>query len=257
MPGPTFPLAAASVRASLLLRPLPATWLAAIAILVLIAGAAYCLGYEALTTGRAAWPLGLLWSAYAILPWLLLFEGVKRREWDADLVVAGPMLAILFALTAAFSLSAEWASDWLRQRDSAPVALMLLRRGPAIGATAILLMLARREQQLAMRRSPSPPAETEVETLRRHAPSIRWIQAADNYLELHLDGQVWTRRITMREAAALLEPLGFVRIHRSFIVNRSHVAAVVRMDGAPAVKTRDGAVLPAGKAFSGNLRHLH
>ena len=61
----------------------------------------------------------------------------------------------------------------------------------------------------------------------------------------------------MREAEAILEPLGFVRVHRSFIVNREHVDGVVRHKGEPNVRTRDGTLLPIGKAFSGNLRQLH
>ena len=92
--------------------------------------------------------------------------------------------------------------------------------------------------------------------LRRHSSSIRWIQAADNYLELHLDGQVWTRRITMCQAAEILQPLGFVRVHRSVIVNRNHVERVVPQSGGAAVRMTDGTSLPTGRAFSGNLHQL-
>ena len=64
------------------------------------------------------------------------------------------------------------------------------------------------------------------------------------------------RRLTMREAASILEPLGFVRIHRSFLVNRRNVAAVVRDNGRVAVETLDGALLPTGRAFSAEVRRL-
>lgn len=245
------------LHAAALLRPMPPALLLPIATAVWLAGAAYCLGYEEMTSGRAAWPQGLLWSAYAVLPWLLLFEGVKRREWRTGASVRTTRLAGLLILTGVLSIACELASDAVRLATSAPVGLMLLRRLPAIAATLLLLLLARRDRHQASRRAAPPMPEAEADTLRRHAPAIRWIQAADNYLELHLDGQVWTRRITMREAESLLEPMGFVRIHRSFLVNRDHVAAVVRRDGAPAVRTKDGAVLPAGKAFSSNLRRLH
>jgi two-component system LytT family response regulator len=85
--------------------------------------------------------------------------------------------------------------------------------------------------------------------LRRHAARIRWVRAADNYVELHLDGRILTLRVTMREAAAILGPFGFVRIHRSYIVSRGQVDARV----GTSVRMKDGAELPVGQAYSANL----
>lgn len=240
----------------MLLRPLPAAWLVPLAALVLTAGAAYCLGYEGLQGGIAGWPGSYLWSAYAVLPWLVLFEAVKRLEWERDRPISPAGLALLLAATGAFSVGLEFLFDWLRDDRSAPVGLQVMRRLPAIAATLLLLLLARREQKAALSSAPPPATASEAEGLRRHAESVRWIRAADNYLELHLPGQVLMRRMTMREAGSILEPLGFVRIHRSYLVNRRHVAAVVRDGGRVAVKTVEGALLPAGRAFSAGLRGL-
>ena len=226
--------------------------LVAVALIVWIAGAAYCMGYERLQTGLGAWPGSLLWSAYGVLPWLALFEAVKRREARTGRPLGLAALAGLLVATGAVSLLLEG----IAQPNGSPLALQVMRRLPAVAATLLLLLLARRER-VALARQAAPAVESEVDALRRHAPAIRWIRAADNYLELHLDGQIWTRRITMREAEGILEPLGFVRVHRSFIVNREHVEGVVRHKGEPNVRTRDGTLLPIGKAFSGNLRQLH
>jgi hypothetical protein len=243
-------------RAAHLLRPLPPAILLPAALVVWVAGAAYCLGYEELQSGNARWPLGLIWSAYAVLPWLFLIEGIKRWEWSTDEHLGVATTILLLLATGILSLALEQFFNWASESHSAPLALQLMRRLPAIAATILLLLLSRREKRAAARRV-SAAAESEIAALRRHAPSIRWIRAADNYLELHLDGQVWTRRITMREAEGILEPLGFVRVHRSFIVNREHVDGVVRHKGESNVRTRDGTLLPIGKAFSGNLRQLH
>ena len=64
----------------MVLRPLPPLLFLPVALVVLVAGGAYCLGYEGLSGGIGQWPASLLWSAYGVLPWLFLFEGVKRRE---------------------------------------------------------------------------------------------------------------------------------------------------------------------------------
>lgn len=240
----------------MLLRPVPAPWLVPLAAVVLTAGAAYCLGYEGLQGGIGEWPGSYLWSAYAVLPWLALFELVKRAEWERDRPFGPVVLALLLVGTGAFSIGLEFLVDWLRGSRSAPVGLQLMRRMPAIAATLMLLLLARREQKAALAAAPPPATPSEAEAIRAHAQSVRWIQAADNYLELHLPGQVLMRRLTMREAASILEPLGFVRIHRSYLVNRRHVATVVRDDGRTMVRTVDGILLPTGRAFSAQLRQL-
>ena len=240
----------------MLLRPMPAAWLVPLAALVLTAGAAYCLGYEGLQGGIAGWPGSYLWAAYAVLPWLALFELVKRAEWERDKAFGPAMLALLLVATGLLSVGLEYLVDGLRGSRSAPIGLQLMRRLPAIAATLMLLLLARREQKTALAEAPPPATAGEAEALRRHAQSVRWIRAADNYLELHLPGQVLMRRLTMREAAAILEPLGFVRIHRSYLVNRRHVAAMVRGKDGPAVSMAGGTRLPAGRAFSVNLRTL-
>lgn len=248
-------MAAASLRADMLLRPLPAAWLVPLAAAVLTAGAAYCLGYEGLSGGAGAWPGSFLWSACAVLPWLASFELAKRVEWERDRPLGAGTVAALLVGTGALSIGLEYLVDALKGESSAPLGLLLLRRLPAIAATLLLLLLARREQRSA--RTASPPASAgEAEHLRAGAGAVRWIQAADNYLELHADGRVRTVRMTMREAASILEPLGFVRIHRSFLVNRAHVDAVVGSGKNAAVRTLDGTVLPAGRAFGGNLRGL-
>ncbi len=245
----------APFRLADLLRPLPVALLLPVVLVVWVAGAAYCLGYEELQSGDARWPLGLLWSAYAVLPWLFLIEGIKRWEWSRNEQLGAVTTILLLVATGALSLTFEQLLNWASGSPS-PLALQVMRRLPAIAATVPLLLLSRREKRALARRA-SAAGENEIDTLRRHAPEIRWIRAADNYLELHLDGQVWTRRITMREAEGILGPLGFVRVHRSFIVNREHIEGVVRHKGESNVRTRDGTLLPIGKAFSGNLRQLH
>lgn len=249
-------MATGSLRSDMLLRPVPAAWLVPLAAIVLTAGAAYCLGYEGLQGGVGAWPGSYLWSAYAVLPWLALFELVKRAEWERDRPFEPALLALLLVGTGVFSIGLEYLVDWIRGSRSAPVALQLMRRLPAIAATLMLLLLARREGRAALAAAPPPASAGEAETLRRHAESVRWIQAADNYLELHLPGQVLMRRLTMREAASILEPLGFVRVHRSYLVNRRHVAGVIRDNGRVSVETVDGILLPTGRAFSAEVRRL-
>ena len=229
-----------------LMRPLaPGPFIIA-SLLVLVAGAAYCLGYERLPFGHGHWAPSLSWSAGAIWPWLLLFEAVKRRLWSPR-PLSRRAIAAAFLATAAVSVLIEYSADTLGGYPLAPLALTLLRRLPAMAACVLLVELALQARALAGQRG----AEAVYGSLDLPmlAPDISWVRAAENYVEMHGKTRTRTHRMTMREAAALFEPLDFVRIHRSFLVNRSHVAGIHRRGKRAFVVMRDGETLPIGKAF--------
>ena len=81
-------------------------------------------------------------------------------------------------------------------------------------------------------------------------PDIVWIGAADYYAELHTkDGKIHLVRETLQHLEERLDPLKFIRVHRSTIVHLDHVAEI-RTDSAERqiVVLRDGTQLPLGKA---------
>ena len=82
------------------------------------------------------------------------------------------------------------------------------------------LDLLRREEKLAVRDG--------GRTVRVDLHSIRWIDAAGDYMCIHTDGDApngntLILRATMRELEKQLDPQRFPRIHRSTIVNASRV----------------------------------
>ena len=56
--------------------------------------------------------------------------------------------------------------------------------------------------------------------------SIDWVDAAGDYMCVHVDGEIFVLRGTMKRLEELLDPTIFVRIHRSAIVNRHRVSAL-------------------------------
>ena len=84
------------------------------------------------------------------------------------------------------------------------------------------------------------------------AEAIDYVAAADNYVELHSNGRVTMRRMTLAEAERALAGQGFVRIHRRFLVNRSRIATVSG-NGDKMVRLDGGAELPVGRRFAANL----
>ncbi len=55
-------------------------------------------------------------------------------------------------------------------------------------------------------------------------PDIDWIEGAGVYVNLHVDGKEVLHRSSLTELEGLLDPLRFVRIHRSVIVNLDRIA---------------------------------
>jgi hypothetical protein len=98
------------------------------------------------------------------------------------------------------------------------------------------------------------PAPLEVrDGARRHfvrPADIVWAEAAGNYVALKLEGRELLMRTPLAALEARLEAAGFVRIHRSRLVNRTWIASVASTAaGDFTVTLRDG------RTLAGSRRH--
>jgi two-component system, LytTR family, response regulator len=86
---------------------------------------------------------------------------------------------------------------------------------------------------------------------------IHWIEAAGNYVCLHLGKAEHILRETLKSLEARLDPGSFARIHRSAIVNLDRIAHLEPIEhGEYLVTLRDGTSLYATRSFSRRLRDL-
>jgi two-component system LytT family response regulator len=217
---------------------------------VWIAGASYCHGYQFFLTGEetGSWSGSLTWSAIAVVPWFALFEWSKEPQ-GAEATRRPAILAGLVLGIAAFSIACEYLVDFCVGDVTDRFGLLVMRRLPAIGVSVLLITLTRR----AVMRRPVNPATVELSTI---AKAIDWIEAADNYVELHVGGRTVMRRMTMRDAEHALAGRGFVRIHRRFLINRERIDTIVGSNGDRVVRLVDGTELGVGRAFAPNLSRL-
>jgi two-component system LytT family response regulator len=85
---------------------------------------------------------------------------------------------------------------------------------------------------------------------------IDWIDAADEHVRLHVGGTTHVTRDSMRNMEARL-PAGFVRIHRSVIVNTAQIREVQPwFKGDWVVILRDGTRLTSGRTYRHRVRAL-
>lgn len=59
---------------------------------------------------------------------------------------------------------------------------------------------------------------------------IEWVEAAGNYMNLHIDSHVYPLRETMANLESKLDANKFARIHRSTIVNLDHIKEIQLLD---------------------------
>lgn len=85
---------------------------------------------------------------------------------------------------------------------------------------------------------------------------VDWIDAADNYLELHVGSRTHLARGTMKSAEAELDPEHFVRVHRSAIVAVDRVVSVSHVSRRLVIRLTSGVELHASRQFAARVRAL-
>ena len=78
---------------------------------------------------------------------------------------------------------------------------------------------------------------------------LQYVESIGNYVKIFSGKKFYVSHITMREMETLLPTKLFIRTHRSFIVNLSHVSSISDND----IHVGD-ARLAVGKTYKDNLR---
>jgi two-component system LytT family response regulator len=87
--------------------------------------------------------------------------------------------------------------------------------------------------------------------------NVDWLKAAENYVELHVGPDCYLVEVTMAEIAKRLEPVRFVRIHRSVIVNAERIRTVQSAYHSEYLVTlASGIQLRSGRTYKETMRRL-
>lgn len=219
------------------------------AVATLLVGAVYCQAHGQLTGVRAPLGVSAWWSVCGTLPSAVVLALALRH---ATRLSRSPALGVL-ALGAAFVLALalgdlayagalDQAGAWLSSSFRAgPLAAVL-----SIGAMALLW---RPKPPAAVGRQPSPEPAWPV------APGeLRVVRSAGNYLLLPLHGREVLVRLPLHVAARRLAPHGFVRVHRTALVNFDRARAVVRRGRRLVVSLDDGTDVAVGRAYARDIQ---
>lgn len=84
---------------------------------------------------------------------------------------------------------------------------------------------------------------------------IEWLEAAGNYVNLHLGGRIYPLRDTMSNLYRRLDPDKFLRVHRSYIVNLDSVAEIEPLESGDArMRLAGGQCVPVSRRYRDTLR---
>lgn len=234
-------------------RPLPFRHVVTASLALVAGGTLYCtlyclIAFPPMHHRMMPVSYSAVWATFAILPWFVAFEVAKRCVAGRAMASVAKRGAGLVIATSICSVGLETIANAWFGVQSRTLTFQLADQLPAFLITAAAF-------GLAARRGASTPAGAKGEhdgPMLPPADQIEWIAAAGNYVEIRAGSRLLIRRLTMREAEALLDPARFVRIHRSALVNRDHVedwrGRTVRM--------RDGTVLRVGDSHRRKLAAL-
>ena len=86
---------------------------------------------------------------------------------------------------------------------------------------------------------------------------VDWIDAADNYLRLHVGPKVHFYRSTMKQVEDELDPARFIRVHRSAIVAVDRIESIRSNDaGGHIIRLLDGFELKSSRQYDARVGDL-
>jgi LytTr DNA-binding domain len=248
---------------------MPALWIAGGAILLF---AGYCQIHSWFDATRVPLDVSFKWGLAMGIPStaaaLLLWQNALRlANWvNGRISSAVTLWAAIAAIGVALSAAVHVAiGDANLQSYPAKLLSRMYDLIPEVGALAaftVCLVLLRHAIQ--PREVPSEQHSSECEWLSfPEAPAlmlrtrdIYYVKSAGNYCEIYADGRTHLIRLPLGEAAVRLESLGFLRIHRTLIVNGRCIVELdrSRRSRTPSVLIENGERLPIGNAYLPSVR---
>lgn len=119
-----------------------------------------------------------------------------------------------------------------------------------------------RSQLDALREAHSPSAAPSFwvrqrgQTFRITTEALEWIEADGEYVRLHMRDQSFLLRSSISAMAAKLADFGFLRIHRSTIINGAQLAAVQGSRSGLTAELHSGIKLSVGRKYRKSVRAL-
>ncbi len=249
------------------MQAVPGLRFTALAAGLVVIATVYCLAHGLVIDDEINLPRTLAWAVVSTFPWVCAWEGLQRlgarsAQRPQPLLSAAVLVAALV-----ISVALEYGLGAIYSADADSLAQIVYRLLPIpLGIAAARRMLRRPSPVRAGTESPTGRLrDLQVErvfdiptrngTMAVRAADIEYVRAAGNYVELITGDRTLLMRATLHDLGEQLGAVGFVRVHRSLLVNSLQVLSVRRGPrGRQLVKLNSGEELPVGRQFEGSTR---
>jgi DNA-binding LytR/AlgR family response regulator len=248
-------------------QAVPGLRFTALAVGLVVIAAVYCLAHGLVLDDEIDLPRTLAWAVVSTFPWVCAWEGLQRLGARSAQRLQPLLSAAVLVVALVVSVALEYALGAIYSADADSLAQIVYRLLPIpLGIAVARRMLWRPSSVRAGIESPTQQLrDLQVErvfdiptrngTFAVRAADIEYVKAAGNYVELITGGRTLLMRATLHDLGEQLGAVGFVRVHRSLLVNSLQVMAVRRGPrGRQWVKLSSGEELPVGRRFDGNTR---
>jgi len=109
--------------------------------------------------------------------------------------------------------------------------------------------LAEKRNRLVVR------VKNEIKIIPTH--EVSFFEADDDYITIHKGQDKYLKKMTMKSLEEALDPMKFVRVHRSFMINLNEITNIEPYERENyLVKMRDGKQVPVSKSGYARLRQV-
>lgn len=203
---------------------------------------------------------GLVWAAQRFDPARIGWTRAVAAHVGLAFVFSAAHVALMVTLRTALYAVVDWRYDFAPSGLAAPL-IYELRKDLLIYAllVAVLSLEPRLWRGPARGEAPGPRLElrTDRRTVLLDPAEIFLVEAAANYVEVRTAGGDHLVRGTLASFEERLRAAGFVRIHRSRLVNPAHIRMIERTQaGDFALTLDDGRIVQASRRYKASLEQL-
>ncbi len=217
-----------------------------------------------------AWELSSTWVAFSLIPVIMMFDErypISSRDWPKRLLMHVP-LSMLFSFVHITGMVALRKLVFMMVgRDyiftDLNYTILYEYRKDAMSYITILVVIYAYREILRLKHGEAQIEQSEEKRIMVSKSgmfkfidptSVDWVEAAGNYVELHVGNETYMLRATMKEIEQRLGEKDFARIHRSTIIRRDFLDSIKpATSGDKTIYLKDGTELRLSRRYNENL----
>lgn len=217
------------------------------------------------------WEFSSTWVAFSLVPIILMFDErypISGKNWLMRLTAHIP-LSMVFSFVHIIGFVALRKLVFVSVDDvyvftDLDYTIIYEYRKDIMAYTSIMVVIYAYREILRLRNGEAQIEKSDEERIMVSksgvfkfvdSKAVDWVEAAGNYIELHVGAETYMLRATMKEIENRLGTIDFARVHRSTIVNRDQIASIKpAMNGDKILFLKNGEELRLSRRYSENLK---